>query len=367
MKLILNIDGIRSAGNAAAQRTELFKQLKASLALMPLMLGAMSAAEAAKASGDARSQFAGPKFDGLTEDRVKAYLLSDRAAPVLGAKWATPGDNPALQQAASNVVQFFADNIRDLDLGYLALFDEVPGLLGSNQDHFELIGASMGFTWDQAKPGDIIKPRRQVTESKTNVGYLTFRDGFSFLDEWFDYSKYYHIANVSNEFVSTYYNKKAELHYGLITGQSSAIDIAFATDDSTTFNKAVADILRKCEAKGYSLGSNPQVDIVVSPEQSGRVLALLDAKRGSPIVAYGTQKQPIAFSVRNVIVTTKVAANDTGYYVVLPGRKLKRADWKALTVETQRDAASSSQDWYGTGRYNAIAGDSDQIRRVKYT
>lgn len=366
MKLILNIDGLRAAGNEAQQRTALFNQLKAALLMAPLMLGAMSPLEAAKASTDGRSQFAGPEFKGLSDERVKAFLQSNSATPYLGAKWATPGDNPILQSTTSSIVQFFQENVREMDLGYLALFDEVPGMLGSNQDHFELIGASMGFTWDQSKPGDIIKPRRNVSENKVNVSYLTFTDGFSFLDDWFRFSKWYHIANVSNEFVSTFYNKKAELHYGLITGQGAGINVAFATDATTTFNNAAASILRACEAKGYSLGANAQFDIVVSPEKVGYVLAFLDALRGSPMIAFGTQKQPIAFSVRNVIVSTKVPANDTGYYLVLPGRKLQRAEWTPLTVESKREPAASAEDWFGKGQYNAIAGDSDQIRRVAF-
>ena len=45
----------------------------------------------------------------------------------------------------------------------------------------------------------------------------------------------------------------------------------------------------------------------------------------------------------------------------------KRADWKALTVETSRDAHASATDWVGAGQYNAIVGDSAQVRRVKFS
>jgi hypothetical protein len=85
------------------------------------------------------------------------------------------------------------------------------------------------------------------------------------------------------------------------------------------------------------------------------------------MLAYGTNKQPIAFSVRNVIVSTKVAAAENNYYVVLPGRKLKRADWKALTIESKREPSVAAEDWYGRGQYNAIAGDSAQIARVLFS
>ena len=366
MKVNIDYAALQAKSTDNERRTALFAGLKAALLYAPIMLAAMTPAEAAKASLNPSSRIDG--IDGgkslLTEERVKSFLRSDSATPVVGAKWATPGDNPALQGVATNVVQFFQENVREMDLGYQVLFDEVPGLLGSNLDHFDLLGASMGFTWDQQKPGGIIKPRREITENKVTVPYLTYVEGFSLLDEWLQFSKYYHVQDAINEFVSTYYTKKAERHYALITGQGSGINVAFATDATTTFNKAVAGILRKCEAKGYALGSNPQVDILVSPENVGYVLAFLDAQRGSPMIAFGTQKQPIAFSVRNVIVSTKVAANDANYYVVLPGRKLKRGDWKLLTVESKREPAHSAEDWYGTAQYNAIAGDSDQLARV---
>lgn len=365
MKLNIDYAALQANGNEGAQRTALFNSLKAALLYAPIMLACMSPAEVAKASLNPMSRIAGVEDGkGLDDARVKAFLQSDRAAPVVGAKWATPGDNPVLQQVTSSVVQFFQDNVRDMDLGYQVLFDDVPGLLGSNQDHFELVNASMGFTWSQQKPGGIIKPRREITEAKVSVPYLSYVEGFSLLDEWLQFSKYYHVEEAVNEFVSTYYDQKASRHYGLITGQGAGINVAFATDAATTFNKAVAGILRKCQAKGYALGSNPQVDILVSPENVGYVLAFLDATRGSPMIAFGTQKQPIAFSVRNVIVTTKVPTNDANYYVVLPGRKNKRADWKPLTVESKREPAASAEDWYGKGQYNAIVGDADQIARV---
>lgn len=364
MRFNINYDGLRSLSTVEEQRSALFKSLKAALLMPVIALEVLGPAQAAKAAAGDGARFAGPEVS-LSVDAVKSWLTSERATR-FGAKWATPGDNPALVGTAENVVAFFAENVREMDLGYQVLFDDVPGLLGGNQDHFDLIGASMGFTWDQRDPGGQIKPRRNINENSATVKFLEFADGFSILDVWFQFSKYYHIADAVNEFTSTYYNKKAELHYALITGQGAGINVAFDTDDTTTFNKAVAGILRKCEAKGYGIGSNAQVDILVSPERVGRILAMLDARRGSPIIAFGTQSQPIAFSVRNVIVSTKVAAADTGYYVVLPGRKLKRGDWKALTVESKREPSVTATDWYGHGQYNAIAGDADQIARVLY-
>ena len=370
MKINLNYDALNAMGTIEEKRTALFDGLKGALLIQALGLAMMSPAEAAKASLGPQSRIGGIE-EGKSfmpgEERIKSFLTGHRAAPYLGAKWAVPSDNPHLQTTTGHLAGFFADGVSDIDLGYQVLFDDVPGMLGGNQEAFDLIGASMGFTWDQRKPGAKVEPKREINENKVSVLALEFADGFGILDRWLQFSKYYAVADAINEFVAKYYDKKASLHYGLFTGQGAGIDQAFATDAATTFNAAVASIMRACEAKGYALGSNPQVDILVSPEKVGYVLAFLDATRGSPMIAFGTQKQPIAFSVRNVIVSTKVTAADTGYYVVLPGRKNKRADWKALTVETSRDAHASATDWVGAGQYNAIAGDSAQVRRVKFS
>lgn len=364
MKLNINYDGLRSLGtDHDAQRSALFKALKAAFLYLPIMSAALGPQQMAKATAHHTAVIAGPapKVD---VDTVKAFLTSDRAVPLLGSKWATPGDNPALVERSSRIVEFFAENVGDIDLGYQVLFDDVPGMLGGSDDNFELVGASMGFTWEQLAPGAQIKPRRNINEHITQVRYATYGDGFSILDEWFQFAKFYRISDAVNEFVSSQAEIKAQRHYGLITGLGSGINVPFQTDDATTFNAAVAKILRATKGKGYALGGNVQVDILVNPERVGRVLAMLDARRGSPMVAFGTQSQPVAFGVRNVIVSTQVPADATGYYVILPGRKLKRADWKLLTIESKREASTAANDWYGRAQYNAIVGDQDQVARV---
>ena len=362
-----NLNFAALAGLPAAEaRTELFNGIKGALLMMPMMLDLMGTTRAVKAAASGDERITGPDLPAPTLDEVKAYLVSGKAARFMGGtKWAVPADNPALVQTGSNMIQFFHENIRDIDIGWQALFDYVD-MMGSNQDHFDLITTSLGFTWEQMKPGGAIKPRREIAEGKTSVGYLTVGEGFSLLDDYIRFNKFYVVAEILSEFYGTYWDQKASLHYSLITGIGAGIDVNFATDAQTTFNAAAAKILRAADGKGYSVGSNAQLDILVSPEKSGLILSMLDAQRGSPMVAYGVAKQPVAFSVRNVIVSTKVSASDTGYYLVLPGRKLKRADWTALTIESKREPSVSAEDWYGRGQYNAIVGDQAQIARVKY-
>ncbi|HSX63323.1 MAG TPA: hypothetical protein VLF15_01205, partial [Pseudoxanthomonas sp.] len=117
MKLNINYDGLRSLPTQGEQRSALFYSLKAALLFGPIALDLLGATAAAKAATHSKSQMDGPADVVLTVDQVKSYLLSDRANK-FGAKFATPGDNPALMNTSSRVVEFFNENIRDMDLGY---------------------------------------------------------------------------------------------------------------------------------------------------------------------------------------------------------------------------------------------------------
>jgi len=61
-----------------------------------------------------------------------------------------------------------------------------------------------------------------------------------------------------------------------------------------------------------------------------------------------------------------VPSNDTGYYLILPGRKLKRGLWQDLSVEQMRNIMSRATDWAASAQYNPILGDSNQVRRVLF-
>lgn len=297
-----------------------------------------------------------PSANSPVFDRIKNYFA---------VKYATTSDNPILNDIANQLEQFYHTNMPDLDMGFSLLFDMVD-LRGSNHDHFDIIDTNAGVSWEQRKPGEMIKIRRSITEAKATVSYLEFADGIGLLDAWLDFQQFWTIDEAIAEFRAKYYDKMAETHYGLFTALGAGVNQAFATDDATTFNNAAAAILRAVRTKGYAAGQNAQFYILTSPERLGRIQKMLTAIQGSPMVDYGTMGQPIAFSVRGVIATTHVTAADTGYYLVLPGRKIKRGAWKDLTTESARNIYVTATDIVGTGRYNAAIGDSDQLKRVLF-
>lgn len=304
----------------------------------------------------------------LDEVRLGTRALSgveERIKAALSLKYSTPSSNPILVDLASQFATFFHSNMPEIDMGWMSLFDLID-LRGTSHDHFDVDDTNAGVTYEQVKPGAAIKKRTAITEARTSVKYLTFGAGLGILDDWINYQKFWSIDEAVAEFRAKWYDKKAEMHYSLLTALSNAIDVAFNTDDATTFNAGAAALLRAVRSSGYATGQNASFKIVTSGEQVGRVTRMLDATRGSGLVAFGTMKQPIAYTVDEVIATTYVAANDTGYYLVLPGRKLKRGEWRDLGVEQARNAAERATDWYGSGQFNAVVGDTAQVRRIKF-
>lgn len=296
------------------------------------------------------------KAEAPSFERIKSFLAS---------KYSTPSDTPALVDVSNEFEQFFHTNMPELDMAFAALFDLVD-LRSSNHDHFDILDTNMGVTFTQREPGEEVKIRRTVSESKTTVQTLEFADGIGILKRWLDFQMFWNIDEAIAEFRSQYYKKMAATHYALLTAQSSGIDQAFATDDTTTANNAAATIIRACQDKGYAVGDNPTFYAVCSTEKVGRLERMITAQRGSAMVDQGTVSQPLAHRIAGIIGTTHVANADTGYYLVLPGRKIKRGLWQDLTVESANNIYVSATDLVGVGRYNAAIGDAAQVRRVKY-
>jgi len=297
-------------------------------------------------------------------DRIKSWLKVHGAK--YGLKYATPDANDILTDVANEMEEFFHTNMQEMDTAFTLLFDLVD-LRGSTHDHFDIIDTNAGITFTQRQPGAKIEVRKAISESKTTVNYLSFSDGLGILDEWLQFNMFWNVDEALAEFRAQWWDKMASYHYGLLTALSSSIDESFSTDDPTTFNNAAGTILRAVRSKGYAAGQNAGFYIVCALEKVGRVMAMLSATQGSQMVSFGTVAQPIAYSVRGVIGTTHVTADDTGYYLVLPGRKMKRGVWKDLQVESGRNIYIKAEDMTGDGQYNAAIGDSDQVRRVKYS
>lgn len=303
-------------------------------------------------------------FKGIGE-KTAHVLGVERIKSFLAQKYATASSNPYLADVSNEFESWFHTNMPELDTAWTGLFDLVD-LRGSSHAHFDVLGTNAGITFEAISTGAEVKVRREISEAKTTCSMVTYGAGLGVLDEWLADQMFWKVEDVVSEFIANYHDKLASVHYALFTAQSSGIDQSFSTDDTQTFNAAAADILRDVRTSGYATGSNPGFYILTSPEKAGRIQRLLMAQQGSPIVEMQSAKEPLAFTVRGVIASTHVTAADTGYYLVLPGRKIKRGIKQDLQIESSRDAYKRATDWIGTSRFNAIVGDTAQVKRVKF-
>lgn len=279
-------------------------------------------------------------------------------------KYATPSDATTLTGAA-HVVSYFQHEFANFNWGFQLLFDFVD-MRGIPYDSFETVRTHLATTFDEREPGGRTEVRRDLSEDVSEVPVIEYADGLGILDRWVDSQRWVRIDDALNDFIYGYYSNMAARHYALFTALDSSIDVTFSVDDQTTFAAAIAALLRGCAAQGVPVGESPDLYILTAPEKLGRVQAMLTAQQGALIVA-ATDSHP-AFSpqVRGVITSPEISASDTGYYLILPGRKLKRGVWKDLTLQHDRNIELSATDWVGVGQYNAIVGDSNQVRRVKF-
>jgi hypothetical protein len=256
---------------------------------------------APKAAGEAWSVGDALYWDATGKPIAKSFG-ADAVKAHLATKYATPGDNPALAATADRVAGFFHSGINELDLGWTNLFQFVD-MRQSNQTSFKVIGASTTMQFKQRAPGEKVEIARNIGSTDTPVEYVTYAAGLGVLDDWLRFQQFWNIEQTVAEFRGKYYDLQAELHYGLITALGSGIDVAYATDATVTFNAAAAAILRNMRASGYALGAGVQFTILTSPEKLGYVLKMLEATRGSQLVANTAGAQPIAYSVGQVVAS----------------------------------------------------------------
>lgn len=302
----------------------------------------------------------------LLSDRKKPDLPNiDHIKSALRQKYATPTDTPQSSDVAARIDQWLHTGLREIDLGWTNLFRFVD-MRGGNQDTFEIVTGEFGIAFKQRAPGEKTEIWRLPTETELPVKFITYSAGAGILDDWLTYNKWWRVEEVIAEFRSKAWAKQADDHYGLLTALDSSINVAHESGDdlgTATLNKAGASIYRALADRGVS-ASTP-LWIVTSPEKRGEILRMLEATQGSLIVAY-QNGQPIAISVAGVIATTRIPSNATSYYLVLPGQKLARGTWMDLSIEEDRDIYKRAQDWVGTMKYNAIIGDTAQVRRVAF-
>jgi len=276
---------------------------------------------------------------------------------ILAAKGATgPSDAPNLMNRQLVTAGVFYTGMVDplLDFGFEELFDFVD-MRQSMQTNFDILDVSNLITFAEVKSGERMK-KYGIQDGKSSVEKMIVAAALGILDDWINYNQYWNLNQAAVEAKSKYYDKQATDHYALIT--AAAVAQAFDTDDITTINNACASILTGCAAKGYTLTGNESFELRANVTLKQRIEKAFTLTFNSP--GPTTPNQLVHTLSRKY--STKLSL--TEYYVVLPGRKIKRGVWSDLSAETDRDILMRGTDVAYCGEYNAGVGEVQQVRKL---
>mgnify|MGYP007055198423 CR=1 FL=1 len=353
MQITLNRSRLKAAVGIKAKRKELGKQVAFILGMPDAVKAMLGTANLGNVEMINKALQTGP----VSEERLKGLIAN---------KYNVAADTPALSGYQTAFTQFIHQNMPELDMGYEALFDHVD-MTGSGQDYFEILAANMTAAWNARAPGEKTKLRKAIQDEELSVKMVEFSDGIELLDVWLDYSKFYRIEQAISEFINGYYEAKAKFHYGIFTSLTGLnFDVSSYADNVAALNGAAASIHRKMRGKGLPGGENAGLTVLVAPEHKGKVNKMFTATTDSETVAHGKVVEPLTARINNVISTTFVDKDVNGYWLVRAGGRIKKADWKALTIDTARDIEVSGEKFVGVGQYNCAIGDTDQVLFVPF-
>jgi hypothetical protein len=286
--------------------------------------------------------------------------LVSKMFSLMAAKGATgPSDAPNLMNRNTPVTAgVFYTSVVDplLDFGFEDLFDFVD-MRQSLQTNFDILDVSNLITFAEVKSGERMK-KYGIQDGKATVSKMIVAAAIGILDDWINYAMYWNLNQAAVEAKSKYYDKMAGDHYSLIS--AGAVAQAFATDDITTINNACASILSGVAGKGFVITGNEPFELRANINLKSRIEKAFALNFNSP----NTDKNQLVYTL-NRKYSTKLST--TEYYVVLPGRKLKRGIWSDLSAETDRDILMRGTDVAYTGEYNAGVGEVQQIRKCALT
>jgi len=278
---------------------------------------------------------------------------------LMAAKGATgPSDAPNSMDRNLVTAGVFYPGMVDplLDFGFEELFDFID-MRNSMQTSFDILDISNAITFAEVKSGERMK-KYGISDTKSTVSKMIVAAAIGILDDWINYNQYWNLNQAAMEAKSKYYDKMATDHYALIAAGAQAQ--AFDTDDITTINNACADILVDCAAKGFTLTGNETFELRANITLKQRIEKAFALTFNSP----NADKNQLVHTL-NRKYSTKLAT--TEYYVVLPGRKIKRGVWSDLSAETDRDILIRGTDVAYCGEYNAAVGEVEQIRKCALT
>lgn len=285
-------------------------------------------------------------------------------------EFTTPGDFPT--DAVEAIARYH--QVDDPDTGWQEVFDVID-FTGTRKNSFDLLDVASGLSFRAVKPGEKAEVYK-VSGKKVTVDFDLFGGALGWSKLWFDDEEYWKIEDVAREFRAKWFANQAQVHYDLLSAARLDSDLAWQgetedlkeTRDAETINSACAAILADMQGKGFDVNANSTFVIVTPVQLLARLRNALRLTLLGNVSGGIGEGSSVNFNIR-LVVTTRLknqdltAAETSQYLVALPGRKIKSGNRMDLTVLSETDVLAYAETTAGWGRYGAIVGEADQLRR----
>lgn len=285
-------------------------------------------------------------------------------------EFTTPGDFPT--DAVEAIARYH--QVDDPDTGWQEVFDVID-FTGTRKNSFDLLDVASGLSFRAVKPGEKAEVYK-VAGEKVTVDFDLFGGALGWSKLWFDDEEYWKIEDVAREFRAKWFANQAQAHYDLLSAARPDSDLAWQgetedlkeTRDAETINAACAAILADMQGKGFDVNANSTFVIVTPVQLLARLRNALRLTLLGNVSGGIGEGSSVNFNVR-LVVTTRLKNQDltvaetSQYLVALPGRKIKSGNRMDLTVLSETDVLAYAETTAGWGRYGAIVGEDDQLRR----
>lgn len=260
------------------------------------------------------------------------------------------------------------------DMGYELAFKEVQTDPGRN--YWEIVSVTKGFSVQKLADGEKVQVG-SISGSKVQVFLATFGLGVEWTREMVQYRQYSTMIQIAERVRHTFFEDKADRHYTLLTtagtdnvanAQSYNPNTRTTTTDPVvadieTINGAAFKLANTTKDKGFGDTSMAQMILYANPTIKDRVLRAL-REQGQAFAGSGARiNWPIQayFTFNGNMPSTATTA-----LLVLPGRKIQRAEGMAPTFYNAFDHLSLSTVQTMFAEYGAAVADSTQVVNVAF-
>lgn len=331
------------------------------------------------AFSDALFDVLGAKIRGESVDSGKA----EKVTAVLQNFWELPNKKAEYVEKArlqafmtksdlpdiiTNMPDIFR-NVDNFDSGWMLAFKDRA--LDPGRKEWELVTFTNGITWRLMGEGE-----RAVVEGITGDVRYGSCNRYSAAVGWtydmINYRRLGSMVELALEVRNSYFEDKANRHYGLLrqskTGTTTNYDTTGSTQldkDINTLNSAIVTMSNQLKDKSYGDVVNATYLLYIKPHLKARMI------RALANTAQDVQGMPqrVIYNIQPVVTWNANAFPEnttTDALLVLPGQKIQKATALDMLTLGDTDNLSATYTQAFHSFYGAVVGDGEQLGAVKF-